>query len=165
MHSRIFEIETAPVDEDTRITADHYIGDHWFVYNVADYVCADDDRAGSLDWLKETLAPASAFIDYFTDDSGNEGFVLHEGFQAAYFAAEFPAFQQSLQALFEAASPETFASGDLASKMFSLKTAYDDEFGFYVENMESGLSTLNAFLRRAQTDTPYYFGGTVDYHC
>lgn len=90
IHSRIFQIEIVPVDENTRITEDHYIVDQWFVYNVADYVCADDDRAGSLEWLKKTLAPAAAFIDYFTDDSGNEGFVLHEGFHAAFFCCGVP---------------------------------------------------------------------------
>ena len=66
MHSRIYQIESFPVEPDYRITEDNYIGDHWFVYSVADYVANDEDRAGSLGWLKETLAPAAAFIDYFS---------------------------------------------------------------------------------------------------
>ena len=87
MHSRIYQIESFPVEPDYRITEDNYIGDHWFVYSVADYVANDEDRAGSLGWLKETLAPAAAFIDYFTDDEG-EGFILHDGFHNAYFTSE-----------------------------------------------------------------------------
>lgn len=164
MHSRIYQIESFPVEPDYRITEDNYIGDHWFVYSVADYVANDEDRAGSLGWLKETLAPAAAFIDYFTDDEG-EGFILHDGFHNAYFTSEYACFRQALQELLGAASPEAFAGGDLASKMFILESAYDDKFGFYVDSDETGLVTLNSFLRHAKPDTRYYFGGTVDYHC
>ena len=35
----------------------------------------------------------------------------------------------------------------------------------HVDSDETGLVTLNGFLRHAKPDTRYYFGGTVDYHC
>ena len=163
MHSRIFQIEAFPVDADYRITEDNYIGDHWFVYSVADYVAADEDRTGSLEWLRETLKAGASFIEYFTDEDG-EGFILHEGFHAAYFTAEYRAFSASLNSLLEKASPEAFADGGLQSAMFSLEEAYDDKYGFYIDCDEIGLVTLNRFLRQARPETRYYIGGTVDYH-
>ena len=52
MHSRIIQIESFPVNEDDRITEDTYIGDHWFVERIADYVAHDDYRDGTIEWLK-----------------------------------------------------------------------------------------------------------------
>lgn len=163
MHSRIIQIETSPVDEASRITEDAYIGDHWFVERIADYVAEDEDRANTIEWLKESLAAGVAFIRWFSEDDG-EGFVLQEGFHKAYFAAEYGAFTETLRNFCEKLSPESYADGSLNSAMFSLKNAYDDEYGFYIDSDENGLVTLNRFLREAKTDTKYYFGGTVDYH-
>ncbi len=164
MHSRIFQIETSPVDMDDRITEDTYIGDHWFVYKVADYVVNDEDRNGSLEWFRETLRAASSYIEYFSDQDG-EGFILHDGFHSTYFTAEYRAFYASLQALCEKASPEAYTRGDLGAAMYALEDAYDDEYGFYIDCDETGLVTLNNFLRHTKVETRYYFGGTVDYHC
>ncbi len=164
MHSRIIQIETFPVDEEYRITEDNYIGDHWFVYSVADYVAPDEDRVGSLEWLKASLTAGSAFIEYFTDDDG-EGFILREGFHAAYFTSEFQVFHAQLLSLMENVSPESFADGSMQSAMFLLNEAFDDKHGFYIDCDETNLVTLNSFLRHAKVDIPYYFGGTVDYHC
>ena len=164
MHSRIFQIETFPVDDDYRITEDHYIGDHWFVYSVADYVAEDAGRAASLEWLKETLSPGAEHIEYFNDEEG-EGFILLAGFHAVYFAAEYAAFASCLQTLVQKASPESFADASIWPEMLNLGTAYDDKFGFYVDCDDIGLVTLNKFLRYAKPDVRYYFGGTVDYHC
>lgn len=87
MHSRIFQIESFPVDKDCRITEDNYIGDHWFVYSIADYVTEDEDRENSLEWLMDTLSCAESFIEFFSDEDGS-GFILHDGFHAAYFQKE-----------------------------------------------------------------------------
>lgn len=65
MHSRIFQIESFPIDKDCRITEDNYIGDHWFVYSIADYVTEDEDRENSLEWLMDTLSCAESFIEFF----------------------------------------------------------------------------------------------------
>lgn len=163
MHSRIIQIESFPVNEDDRITEDTYIGDHWFVERIADYVAHDDNRDGTIEWLKESFSAATSFICYFSDETG-EGFVLKEGFHTAYFASEYEAFTKELHAFCEKLSSESYANGSLNSSLFSLETAYDDEYGFYIDNDETGLVTLNRFLRSAKTDTKYYFGGTVDYH-
>lgn len=163
MYSRIFQIEVFPVGEDYRITVDNYIGDHWFVYSIANYVMEDENRDRSLECLKVALAPGTGFIDYFADDNG-EGFILREGFRAAYFSSAYASFQQCLQDLMAATTPEAYASGTLASEMLTLTAAYDDEFGPYVDCDETGLVTINSFLRYAKIDTRYYFGGTVCYH-
>lgn len=163
MHSRIFQIESSPIDEYSRIDENNYIGDHWFIYSVANYVAADEDRAESLEWLRETLKAGASYIEYFSDEDG-EGCILHEGFHHTYFTSEYKDFHANLLALMEKASPDAYADGSLQSAMYSLNTAYDDESGFYIESDETGLVTLNRFLRQAKLETRYYFGGTVDYH-
>lgn len=164
MHSRIFQIETSPVDESEFITENDYIGDHWFVYSVADYVVPDENRSVSIEWFKETLSAGSAYVEYFADEDG-EGFILHEGFVTAYFENEFKGFTAALQSLAAQATSDAFANGKLSVAMINLETAYDDKFGFYIDCDETGLVTLNRFLRCSQPEVRYYFGGTVDYHC
>nr|DAW90215.1 MAG TPA: hypothetical protein [Bacteriophage sp.] len=164
MHSKIFQIESFPVEENYRITEDNYIGDHWFVYSIADYVAEDESREHSLEWLKDTLSCAEPFIEFFSDIDGC-GFILLDGFHAAYFKREYEGFINALTSLTVTVSPEAFAMGNLEPKMFALNTAYDDRYGFYVDCDDTGLVTLNQFLRQAKPEIRYYFGGTVDYHC
>ena len=109
------------------------------------------------------LKPAQGFISFVNDDEG-EGFVLREGFHAAYFHAEYKAFESCLKDLVEEANADAFVTDGLDMQMYALKNAYDDEFGLYIQSDGTGLVTLNRFLRYAKTDIRYYFGGTVDYH-
>ena len=163
MHSRIIQIEACPVDESEFITPYAYCDDHWFTNSIADYVAEDEDRTGTLQWLKDTLAPGERHIEYFEED-GNEGFILHQGFLKAYMAPSFEVFEKLLAELTAALNLEMFVSGDLGAKLLTLSSAYDDEYGFYIESPEEGLITLNRFLQYAKPGTRYYIGGTVDYH-
>jgi len=164
MHSRIIQLETEPVPENERLSDWDIESDHWFLYTVADYVAEDEDRAHSLEWFKEILSPGAPHIEYFTDEKG-EGLVFRVGFLQAYFSATYTEFADALRKLSKSASPETFANDSLSLPMYNLDTAYDDKYGFYIQNDDTGLCTLNRFLRRTRMDTPYYIGGTVDYHC
>ncbi len=164
MHSRIIQLETEPVPENERLSSWEIESDHWFLYTVADYVAEDEDHAHSLAWFKEILSPGAPHIDYFTDEKG-EGLILREGFFQAYFSAEYTEFVDALRKLSESASPDAFANDSLSLPMYNLNAAYDDKYGFYIQNDDTGLCTLNRFLRQARMDTPYYIGGTVDYHC
>lgn len=163
MHSRIIQLETAPVPEEERTESYEYDGEHWFLHSVADYVINDEDRDGTLEWLKQELAPAAEHIDYFTDERGG-GLIFHSGFRQAYFSSEYTAFAEALDKLSLAASPTAFADGSMQVLMYNLKSAYDDAYGFYIQNEETSLVTLNSFLRQAKLETRYYFGGTLDYH-
>ncbi len=163
MHSRIIQIESHPIDDEDLAVASDYWDDHWFTNNIADYTDDDGDRAGSLEWLKETLAAAKEYIEYFVDDDG-EGFVFGDGFHAAYFSDAYAGFAAALKALAYKASPATFQDDSISTEMYNLKNAYDDKFGFYIQNYDMGLVTLNKFLRNAKAGARYYFGGTVDYH-
>ena len=112
MHSRIIQVESFPVSKDNRITEDTYISDHWFVERIADYVAHDDNRDGTIEWLKESFSAATSFIRYFSDETG-EGFVLKDGFHTAYFASEYETFTKELHAFCEKLSPESYADGSL----------------------------------------------------
>lgn len=95
----------------------------------------------------------------------NEGFILREGFQAAYFANKFEEFQHALQRLVSESTLSAYSQGELDMYMFELQSNYSDKYGAYVENCENGLCRLNDFLCHADIDVRYYFGGTVKYHC
>lgn len=162
MHSKIIQIETNPVDETEYIEPDYYY-DTWFVSSIADYVAEDDDRKETIEWFKEHFTPAMEYIEFISDENG-EGFILREGFHTAFFTVMYSHFDKCLKELSEAASAAAYSRGDLDGKMYAIKEAYDDKHGFYVQGDKTGLSTLYYFLRYTKVDTPYYFGGTVDYH-
>ena len=163
MHSKIIQIETSPLKPDDYITEDSYIGDHWFVYRIADYVENDGNREDSIEQFRAALSAGSPCIDFFASDDG-EGFILHEDFLNNYFASAFREFMDAMQILAAQATPSAFADGSLRDAISRLETTFDDKYDVYVECAETGLVTLSKFLRSAKTGTRYYLGGTVDYH-
>lgn len=163
MHSRIIQIESRPLEEDDYITPCAYNDDHWFTHSIADYVTEDEDRAGSIQWFKESLSICSEHIEYFVEN-GCEGFILHEGFYAAHMKPAFEDFMAQLNQLAKTLDFGTFIAGNLGATLFTLNSTYDDEFGFYIEAGDSCPVTLNHFLRYAKPGIRYYFGGTLDYH-
>lgn len=162
MHSRIIQLETLPVEDVGRIGPDDFC-DHWFTYSIADYVDNDCDSEDTLNTLKAILGAYPEHVDFFEDDNG-KGVIFHEGFTQAYFAGEYVAFRDALKALEAKSTLENFCNGEIAQAMYDLNSAYDDEYGFYIQSSDVGLKTFNRFLRYMKPDTKYYFGGTVDYH-
>ena len=163
MHSRIIQISHEPVEADEYISPWLYCDDHWFVPQIADYVAEDENRDESIEWFFDCLSQASSFIVTFEED-GQRGFILKDGFRDAYFSEMHQAFINALQDLADYSSYEHFRDGELGGKLFSLKEAYDEKLGMYVESNESGLITLTEFLRGAEIDRRYFIGGTLDYH-
>lgn len=163
MHSRIIQIETHPIPVESRITSSHYDYDHWFTRSVADYVADDEDRDGTLDWLRESLEPLGDKVAFFNKPDG-EGMILSVGFLEAYFKPMFFRFKEELRDLEGVATLDAFCAGELGLNIHRLESNYDDECGFYVENEKHGLCTFDYFMRNACTGVHYYFGGTLDYH-
>ena len=48
--------------------------------------------------------------------------------------------------------------------MRTLKNAYEDKFGFYV-NADGETMSLDSFVRGCSAGEKYYIGATIDYHC
>lgn len=157
MHSRIYQISTKPIDKCDYIEESNYY-DHWFTNSVADYVNGDTNRANDIDWLQSCYKAQG--LSFGVDECG-EYFVVED--KSKYFAKSFEVFQIALKELSEI-TIDDFLTTKYGVKMYNLKSAYDDEYGFYVDGAEFGLETFDTFVRYADINVKYYIGATIDYH-
>ena len=157
MHSRIYQISKNPIDKVDYIEESHY-WDHWFIGAIADYVNEDTDRTNDIEWLKECYGNEG--LSFGTDDDG-EYFIVTD--KAEYFAKRFKTFQKTLKELSEL-TLDDFASGKSSMQMYTLKAAYDDKFGFYVDGDDTGMETFDECIRSSSNGTKFYIGATIDYH-
>lgn len=160
MHSRIIQLETKPVNH--KISPNDF-DDHWFTTSIADYVDEDYESEDTLDTLCEIFSTVGDCVEFFEGKDGR-GVIFKDGFQEAFFAAGYKAFQNALSALKERTTLEKFVRGEIWQELYDLNAAYDNEAGYYISNDELGLKTLSRFIRLMKTNTRYYFGGTLDYH-
>lgn len=109
--------------------------------------------------MKENLAALCGNTITILED----GFILHEGFREAYFRHAHEGFLNELRGL-EKCSLSDFAAGQIWEGIFNLKESYNDTFGDYVWSEDSYLETRDEFMRHAEPEVRYYFGGTLDYH-
>jgi hypothetical protein len=156
VHSRIYQITTAPIKPDGYITeADFY--DHWFTSSVADYVGDDADRANDLKWFREHLSGIASFD---TDDS----FIIQPGGKEKYFAKAYDSFIAAREKTMKLGLAE-FASGDgFSEAVRHMENAFCEEYSFYVSSDEFDTIPLDDFIRCTEVGTRYYIGGTLDYH-
>ena len=164
MHSKIIQLETCPVGDVGRIEPSNYYTDHWFTSTIADYVEDDDDPNDTLETLVQILNAGDAGqFERFKDEHG-EGVIFRDEFARAYLEREYKAFEQELRNLVAKATVDAYCENKLGMWMYQLNEAYNDKYGFYIQNEDEGLVTLTSFVRSIKPDTKYYFGGTVDYH-
>lgn len=157
MHGRIHQIETYPVTEDDALNIGWNLDD--IKPEIADYVDGDPNPTSTIAWLKENLTARCGDTITILED----GFILHEGFREAYFQRSYEKFQEYLRKL-ENCSLADFAAGEIGSAMFELRDAYNCRFGDYVWSEDGYLETRDEFMRHAEPEVRYYFGGTLDYH-
>lgn len=157
MHSRIFQISKNPIDKVDYIGESHY-WDHWFTNSVADYVNGDTDRENDIKWLKDCYGNEGLS---FGVDEGGEYFIVED--KSKFFAKNFEAFQKALKELTEV-TIDDFVTGKYGMKMYNLKSAYDDELGFYVDGDDTGMETFDSCIRSSSNGTKFYIGATIDYH-
>ena len=159
MHSRIFQIESLPVDVEDRICADSI--PEWFTGSIADYVSdvSDENHNEELEWLMST-----SFGRVCTRDGDTLTFKIDIG---DYFDEYFEKFKKAVDALskidFNQFVAKSTVCCGLDSAMYDLKKSYSDQFGFYVWN-EDELYTMQQWMRTVEPLGTYYLGGVVDYH-
>lgn len=163
MYSTIFQIGTAPI-KNTKYISEYDEYDTWFFDQICSYVMADIDRDKSIECFREKLSLARPFVEFFVNEDGDSGFVIRDRFRYAYFGKKLAKFWADLYKLSKAATLERFIAGGLDANLSRLQADYNDRFGFYIYGFTDDLITLDEFLRRAELNTPYYFGGTVGYH-
>lgn len=157
MHSRIFQISTKPIHRDDYIEESNY-WDHWFIGSVADYVNGNTDRNDDIGWLKSCYEDKGLL---FGIDNYGEYFIIED--KSKYFEGRLEMFKDILKELSEI-TLDDFITDNCDVKMYRLKAAYNDKFGFYVENEGWGTETLDDYIRHSDNGTKYYIGATIDYH-
>ena len=157
MHSRIYQIETHPVAEDDALDIGWDLED--IKPEIADYVDDDPNPTNSIFWLKENLANRCGDTVTILED----GFILHEGFRETYFRHAHEKFLNELRGL-EKYSLSDFATGQIWEGVFNLNEYYNSRFGDYAWSEDNFLETRDEFMRHAEPEVRYYFGGTLDYH-
>ena len=160
MHSRVFEIGSAPIPLEERASLSDL--PDWFFEVIADYGVdiPDAQREGELDW----------FIGRFDGNCHRDGekITFKQQTKEDYFKAKHEKFLTAVAALMNC-SLDDFAGStsntDLNGKVYALTSAYNDKFGFYVYDWEGdGLCTMDQWLRSADLSQEYYIGGIIDYH-
>lgn len=157
MHSRIYQISKNPIDKVDYIEESHY-WDHWFTGSIADYVNGDTDREDDIKWLKDCYDNEG--LSFGVDDDG-EYFIIED--KSQYFTKRFETFQKTLKELSEI-TLDDFVSSRSSMQMYTLKSVYDDKFGFYVDGDDTGMETFDECIRSNSNGTKFYIGATIDYH-
>jgi hypothetical protein len=152
MHSRIFQISFDPIEKKEYIVESNY-WDHWFVREIADYVNGNTDRDDDIKWLEDCC---DGFV--FGKDDDGEYFIVEN--KEEYFKEKFERFMQTLDKI-KNYTLKDFTNGFF--EMWTLKDAYEDKFGFYVD-ADGELMNLDDFVRGCAKGEKYYIGGTIDYH-
>ncbi len=62
------------------------------------------------------------------------------------------------------ATLEQFSTRDLNYTFRNLKRDYEEEYGFWVLSMETGMDTLDEFMRCIKDGYVFYIGAVMDYH-
>ena len=150
MHSRIFQV-SKDADFEKASEGDYYD------FSVADFVgdVDDADAVEDIMWLSETLGEAVSFNEDYT--------VMTIVNKRAYFEALYTNFKKSLDALALETSKDSFCDGVLGSSVYRLTAAYDDEYGFYINECSYPV-TLTSFMRGVTDGDVYYMGTVTDYH-
>ena len=158
MHSRIIQLSKEPLDEYEWIKESDYYGS-WFVGSIADYA-SDIDEGDRERQMKSWLG-----------DFGSRGFKYDEKDmtltvvdKGKYFMAKYSAFIDAAKKV-QAATLEQFSGYDLDHMFYQMREAYEDKFGIYIDGgNETGLITMDEFMRYAKNGDVFYCGGILDYH-
>lgn len=165
MYSRIIQIAPHPIPNDEWYVSALHECDHWFRREVSECITEDKDRDETLRALRECFECMGDNAWFFKDrDTGNTGVMFSNGFKELYFAEKFELYKKRLDTITGKLSMDNFCTYNLPWLTKMLCDAVDDKEGFYIDDEEYDIETLDAFIRSAQCDTPYYFGETADYH-
>lgn len=158
MHSRIFQISTKPIDPADFCT-ENYDPEYDEYYGVLvqpiDYiVClSDEGREENIQWLK----------DYYKDVFKIDGDKVTVINKESYFEKRYQDFMKELEKLKDI-TLDQFSTCELNKTFRNLKNDYEDELGIWVDSMQTGMDTLDEFMRRVENGFVFYIGAVMDYH-
>lgn len=158
MHSRIFQVSRKPIDPKDYCSENYelpYDSEYGLLVDPIDYVVCtpDEERMESIERLKEIHK------DVFRID-GDKVTVINK---MAYFEKRYHDFMKEIEKLKDA-TLEQFSTRDLNNTFQNLKRDYEEEYGFWVLSIETGMDTLDEFMRRIKDGYVFYIGAVMDYH-
>lgn len=154
MHSRIFQVSSEPIED--FITEERYYDG--FVGQHADYVSTVESETNLIEDLKWLGSREGLSVDLdkktVTVTSKKE-----------YFEKKFDEFKDLIEELKDMTTDE-FTEGKHDLKFYQLKSAYENEHGFYMDDHDEymGLSNIDYWVRSTEENKPYYIGSVFDYH-
>jgi hypothetical protein len=154
MHSRIFQVSSEPITEENLI--EEYRYDEW---EHADYVVkqtSSTDIKSDLEWLQTANSGIKVNVEEKTITITSK---------EEYFTKSHDKFKELAEEL-STISLEDFISGKANIKFHDLKCAYEDKYGFYIDDNDEycGLTNLDDWVRNAEENKTYYVGNIFDYH-
>ena len=157
MHSRIFQVSEEPISKDNLINKDKY--NENFVGSIADYVSEveyESEQIEDLKWLSKATEGIKVDIEKGTITIISK---------RMYFDEKHDKFKSILEKL-QDITLEEFITTDNSFDMYELKKAYENEYGFYIDdnNEHFGLIPLDNWVRNAEENKVYYLGTIIDYH-
>ena len=177
MHSKIFQVCSHPIDpqdykqetdyldrEDRRYT-DGYDYLNGNAYAVA--TCYGEDRHQALCDLRMQLMN-SAKVEQIPDpsDKGKSVYVITIVDKDRYFMTIYENFLSKLKSIgeysFDAFSNE-YSHAIIKYDLICLNSIDSNEYGFYMNDMDNGMKTLNDFMRSVSNGDRFYIGAVTDY--
>ncbi len=158
MHQYIYQVFERPCSQEDWMSEEIF-WEHPDVLPVANTTAPVENRAAAITHLGAWL------------ERGQLGTLCGETFslnpQAAhrYFEGRFPAFQQAMSALRQVSEEQFIQEYNQVQNLIDdLSKAFTNRYDVYVM-MGSDFPPLpmDAFLRIAQPDTPYYIGTVLDF--
>ena len=148
MHSRVFALSQKKGKANT------FDLPEYFVPTYADYYIEAEDRSNSIEWL-------TGHLDCYGIEYVKTGNTITFRKVDGYLNAMYEQFRKALNDL-EAVTPEQFNKGLFS--LYALKSATDDESGFWFLTEDEYPVTMQSFMRSVELNVPYYLGKVYDYH-
>lgn len=152
MHSRIFQLQLAPVKKENYITADDFYKNN-FVPVHGDYVTQSANRKADVEWFVAYTRRAGAI---YNPEEGSIRFP--KGFREEFYRQRLEALRRKVDNL----TLEDFSANEYA--VYPLLDLIHDTKGFFVCSNADFYMTLDQFLRgNLKVGRRYYFGNVLDY--
>ncbi|AIY85249.1 hypothetical protein U729_3224 (plasmid) [Clostridium baratii str. Sullivan] len=151
MHSRIFQIDTQKINEDSLI--DIETAQEYFVDEVSDYVKDDDNIKESISELINMLEPHGIIYD-----KSEKSITFEKGFKKSYFKKSYDNFVK----FYKSIDFEAFCVSLPMNRLVDIISKSND---YYVLYSSGEYDTLDTYIRDNVLDgEKHYIGSIFDYH-
>ena len=154
MYNNIFQVSTEPFTRERQATADDVLA---FSGIPMTAVRPSEDRSYALQDFKKWMK---------TNKYGNcdsKRFILKSEAPGLYFQEQYLEFLRAAIKLVVLPKEEFIReNGSLHNLMYDLESSYERVLNTYVMVDNDGPITMDAFMRTALLDTPYYFGSVFE---